>query len=72
LKIDWDKTTKRMREAGFTQEELEQIKKDTAAGVVKFLDKERKLSLSFRHKGLILELEDDKTLDVILKQLGGE
>jgi hypothetical protein len=50
------------------EEEMEEVRKDPVAGIAKYLDKERRLPLCFRGKGLTFEIAGEKTLEVILKQ----
>jgi hypothetical protein len=67
LKIDWEETTSRMRQAGFTEEEIEEVKKNPVAGTARFLDEERGVPICVRYRGLIVELEQDKVLQTVLK-----
>jgi hypothetical protein len=68
LRIDWEETSGKLRQAGFMEEEMEEVRKDPVAGIAKYLDKERRLPLCFRGKGLTFEIAGEKTLEVILKQ----
>jgi len=38
MRIAWEKTITKMREAGFTEEEIEEFRKDPIATGAKFLD----------------------------------
>lgn len=67
MKIDWEETDSRMRRAGFTEEEIEEVKKDPAAGTARLLDEERGVPICDRYRGLLVELEQDKVLQAILK-----
>lgn len=68
LGIDWEETSEKLRQAGFTEQEIDEIRKDPVAGVAKYLDKERILPLCFRGKRLTFEIAGEKTLEAILKQ----
>lgn len=71
LMIDWKKTAEKLRQTGFTEEEIDGIRKDPVTRIARFLDKERGLSIYFRGKGLIFEINGEMAFDVSLKQRQG-
>jgi hypothetical protein len=68
LRVDWEETSGKLHQAGFTEEEIEEIREEPVAVIAKYLDKERRLPLCFRGKGLAFEIAGEKTLEAILKQ----
>ena len=70
MKIHWEKTVAKMKEAGVTAEEIEEFRRQPVATLIKLLDQGKKVPITFYYKGLIVQLEGDLALQALAGTIG--